>query len=272
MVCEALFLAGEEGGRFCLVTRPRGASIGAVLYVPPFAEELNKTRRMAAMAARAFASHGWTVVQLDLFGTGDSAGDFGDATWSHWLADLDLAWSWVRDKVPGRTVLWSLRGGALLGSDWARARGVDCPWLLWQPVMTGRQHLTQFLRLKSAAAMLNAADAQRTTLELRNVLAAGTAVEVAGYTLNAALVQGMEAAQLQMAPGRCCPLAVLEVSSNERLTPSPALERFCRQIDAEGVSGTASVVAGPAFWQTVEIEEAPALVAASQTVLDGWAA
>ena len=272
MVREAFFLAGAEGGRFCLVTHPAGPSIGGLLYVPPFAEELNKTRRMAALAASAFAARGWTVCQLDLFGTGDSAGDFGDTTWAHWLADIDLAWAWMQENVPGPAALWSLRGGALLVSDWASGRGVDCPWLMWQPVTAGRQHLAQFLRLKSAAAMLNAADAQRTTQELRKTLAAGATVEVAGYTLNPALVQGMEAAQLRLSAGRRSPLSVLEVTSQERSSLSPALTRFCSQLEADEVTCTTGVVAGPAFWQTVEVEVAPELVVASQTVLEGWAA
>ena len=37
---------------------------GAVVYVHPFAEELNKSRRMAALQARAMAAAGYAVVSL----------------------------------------------------------------------------------------------------------------------------------------------------------------------------------------------------------------
>src|SRR5690242_13967142 len=45
------------------------------VYVPPFAEEMNLARRMAALQARALAAVGIGVLLLDLFGTGDSDGD-----------------------------------------------------------------------------------------------------------------------------------------------------------------------------------------------------
>ena len=78
--CEALFLPAEPGFRFGLYfppcsTQPRGG----VLYCPPFAEEMNKSRRMAALQARAFAKAGYGVLLLDLYGCGDSSGDFSDA-------------------------------------------------------------------------------------------------------------------------------------------------------------------------------------------------
>ena len=56
---EAFFLAAEtamDGQRFCLFYPAQGHSIrGLVLYIHPFAEELNKVRRMAALQARSLA-------------------------------------------------------------------------------------------------------------------------------------------------------------------------------------------------------------------------
>lgn len=88
-VREAFFLETPGGARFCLLSRPIAEAKGGVLFVPPFAEELNKSRRMVAEAVRAFVEAGWAVLQLDLKGCGDSAGDFGDAAWADWLADVD---------------------------------------------------------------------------------------------------------------------------------------------------------------------------------------
>jgi alpha/beta superfamily hydrolase len=42
------------------------------------AEELNKSRHVAAAQARAFAAAGYSVLQIDLYGCGDSSGDFGE--------------------------------------------------------------------------------------------------------------------------------------------------------------------------------------------------
>lgn len=84
------FVSGLGGPRFRLVSEPaQGTVIGTVVFAPAFAEEMNKSRRMTARMARALAADGWRVVQRDLLGCGDSAGDFGDATWAAWLDDVE---------------------------------------------------------------------------------------------------------------------------------------------------------------------------------------
>ncbi|MFN3884534.1 MAG: hypothetical protein ACK4Q4_07240 [Rhodocyclaceae bacterium] len=50
MAAEAFFLPVADGNRFCLHHPPAGAARGALIYLPPFAEEMNKSRRMAAMS------------------------------------------------------------------------------------------------------------------------------------------------------------------------------------------------------------------------------
>src|SRR5690606_9944848 len=99
-------------------TWPEGPPVGGVLHVHPFAEELNKSRRMAALAARAFAQRGWVVLQMDLLGCGDSAGDFRDASWAGWLDDLSLAWALLATLCAAPTVVWTVRAGSLLAADW----------------------------------------------------------------------------------------------------------------------------------------------------------
>ena len=69
MSLEAFFLPVTGGRLFCLLHRPAGETAikGAVLYVHPFAEEMNRSRRMAALQAKAMASAGYMVLQVDLF-------------------------------------------------------------------------------------------------------------------------------------------------------------------------------------------------------------
>jgi hypothetical protein len=58
---------GAAGGpRFAVLHRPPGTPRGLVVFVHPFAEEMNKARRMAALQARALAGHGWAVLMSDL--------------------------------------------------------------------------------------------------------------------------------------------------------------------------------------------------------------
>ncbi|HEX6736185.1 MAG TPA: hydrolase 2, exosortase A system-associated, partial [Azonexus sp.] len=83
------FLTVHGGQRFCLFHPAQdGVAKGAVLYLHPFAEEMNKARRMAALQSRALAAAGYDVLQFDLLGCGDSSGDFADATWPAWREDV----------------------------------------------------------------------------------------------------------------------------------------------------------------------------------------
>ena len=97
MQAEAFFLPADPGQRFCLLHPAQGGiERGLVVYAHPFAEEMNKSRRMAAQQARALSAAGFTVLQIDLLGCGDSSGDFGDATWQGWVDDVVAACRWLR--------------------------------------------------------------------------------------------------------------------------------------------------------------------------------
>ena len=229
---------------------------------------MNKARRMAALQARRLAAEGWGVLQLDLHGCGDSAGDFGDASWDSWRADVALGLAWLQERLgdvlPQAPGLWGLRLGALLALDYAcRPAGpAVSQLLLWQPVLQGSAHLTQFLRLHVAAGMLGEGGAGGSTAALRATLGAGQALEIAGYTLAPALAQALDAADAAaLAPP--CPAAWLEVVAQEGRALPPAAQRMLAQWQAGGASVTAQAVAGPPFWATQEIAEAPALLDAS---------
>ena len=269
---QAFFLPREEGGQcFCLLTRPAGEARGAVLFFPPFAEELNKSRRMVALAARRLAEQGWSVLQVDPLGCGDSSGEFAEAGWQAWLADMYAAWTWLqREQAPAFSVLWGLRAGALLVSDFARQYDVSAPWLLWQPVATGKQHLHQFLRMKGVSGMLDASDAAVVMAHLREQMAAGETVEVAGYDLAPALVSGLEPATLQFDAAHLPELQVLEVAPGAADACSPAVQGLLKRAQDAGVSATAQAIAGPSFWQAQEIEQCTELVDATVATLEAW--
>ena len=78
---EPLFLRGSAGALFALYVPALSRSDRGVVLLPPFAEEMNLSRRMLRLQASALAERGIAALVLDLFGTGDSAGDFGDSLW-----------------------------------------------------------------------------------------------------------------------------------------------------------------------------------------------
>ncbi|MBS0507966.1 MAG: hydrolase 2, exosortase A system-associated, partial [Proteobacteria bacterium] len=197
---QAFFLPAERGQRFCLYHPAQGGSPrGRVLYLHPFAEELNSTRRMVARQARALAQAGYGVLQMDLLGCGDSSGDFADATWEAWLNDARLAQRWLVEHGGGPLWLWGMRAGALLAVQLAhelQTQQQPCDLLLWQPVASGQQMLQQFLRLHAAGQWLGSG--QSAEASPAQALAQGLAVHIAGYTLSPALAQGL--GQTRLAP------------------------------------------------------------------------
>jgi exosortase A-associated hydrolase 2 len=269
---EPFFLPATQGARFCVLHRPREESPpnGAVLFVPPFAEEMNKARRMVALQARAFADAGWNVLHMDLFGCGDSSGDFGDATWQGWIDDLTTAVAWLREHVGFQPMLWGLRAGCLLATELAKTLAPAVDLLLWQPGISGKQLLSQFLRVKIANQILRESGGDRTgTQQLRAQLAAGAKVEVAGYMLSPELALGLEAAELELQQAKHR-IAWFELSSSASGELSPAARKRIDTWRAAGHHIESRVIAGSAFWQTQEIEECPELIKASLSIVEGW--
>lgn len=264
------------GQRLWLLHQPPAGTParGSVLYVHPWAEEMNKSRRMAALAARALADDGWTVLQPDLAGCGDSSGELAEASVALWLDDLAVAVAELQQGQPGAPLwLWGLRSGALWCAALA-ARLQPCPHLLlWQPVQQGKALLQQFLRLK-AAAQLADGGGKGVVEGLRAQLAQGHAVEVAGYVIGAELARGLEQATLAPPPlpvGAAPPprLAWLELSTADDATLSPAAQAALPRWQQAGWQAKGRAVHGPMFWQTTEIEDAPALVPATVSALRG---
>jgi uncharacterized protein len=265
MAPEAFFLPVAHGQRFCLFHPAQGSPKGALLYLHPFAEEMNKSRRMAALQARLLAEQGYAVLQIDLHGCGDSSGDFGDATWQGWLDDVRTALGWLRDHCNAPLWLWGLRTGCLLAVEAARQLDIPANFLFWQPVVSGKTFLQQFLRLKVAGEMMSG-DSKGVMAALKTSLAAGQAVEIAGYALSPGLAQGLETAELLPSP-HSARLIWLEVSARAEATLAPVSAKRIEQWQAAGFSIQSAVLPAPTFWQTTEIEEAPALLTATVSAL-----
>lgn len=269
---EALFVPLSQGRRFCIryAGREGSENRATVLYVHPFAEEMNKSRRMAALQARALAAAGWTVLQIDLFGCGDSDGDFGEASWQRWVADIVEAGEWLVRQGSRATCLWGLRVGCLLACEAAERISPTPDLLLWQPALSGRQSLQQFLRLKVTSQMLAAEVTDRMGVQqLRERLDAGEKVEVAGYMLSPALAVGLDAAELR-APAPAARTAWLEVTASAPPELSPAARMKIDGWQTEGRRVHAAAVVGPAFWQTQEIAECAPLVDATLGAVGAW--
>ena len=259
---------------FCLYRAPSGTPpCGAVLYLHPFAEEMHKSRRMVAQQARYLAAAGWAVLQIDLTGCGDSAGDFGDATWDGWLDDAALGLAWLKTESGHTPCLWGLRTGALLALDLAAEQAriaVEVGRVvLWQPVVDGELFLNQFLRLRLAREMLAGGQAQSGLKALRTALEGRAHLEIAGFMLSAPMAQALASHKLAkiVPPGAVFWLELKTPGSEPVFAPASQAVMTCWQQAHVVVSGTA--LCGDPFWNTPEISECPELLALTLAALEG---
>jgi exosortase A-associated hydrolase 2 len=250
----AQFIEGCKGPIFVLLRRPPGPVRGCVLVVPPFAEEMNKCRRMVAEATNDLAEHDIASVVPDLYGTGDSGGEFVDADWLTWQDDIVRTLRWAAVQGLSISGILAIRLGCALTAS-ALAAGVIGPverTVLWQPVFDGGRFLQQFLRLRTSASLM--VDRKESIAELRTRLRSGEVVEVAGYGLTTRLAADLDAAvtrdRLPLQFGDVTWMEVVRDLGAERpLTSSKVID----QTRFHGGRVDLRLFPGEPFWASTEI-------------------
>ena len=260
------------GVLYLSIYRPKDANPfrGWIVHVPAFAEEMNKARAMVNLQARLLMERGFGVIVPDLYGTGDSSGEFGAADWQRWVMDITTVLDWVEGNGGGPVCLWGLRLGCMLAAEVATQRGEQVDQLLlWQPVTAGKQYINQFLRLRMAAALQEGQG--ESTKDLRALLDRGHTIEVAGYDLCPQLVSQLDdVTAVSLAPPADTGVIWLEVSNQENKPIAPASQKVIEAWRDAGVGIDAEVVRGEPFWTTQEIAFAEELVATSEHRLRAW--
>jgi exosortase A-associated hydrolase 2 len=269
-VLQPDFLAGSAGRLLITCFVPAGGTDRWLLFLPPFAEEMNKSRRMMARLGHALAAQGIGLCLPDLFGTGDSGGDFAEADIAIWRRDLPLITKHLNERHGCRRLaLGGLRCGALLAMQARPDLEPVVACLLWQPMHKGQQQLTQFLRLRQAAAIMGSGP-KETLQELQARLADGETLEVAGYRLSPGLAAGLATAEIAgHCPPPTCPTAWLELSARPEPVLSPVSAKLLADWQGQGADVRPQAVAGDSFWATQELVDAPHLIDASVAALQG---
>ncbi len=221
---------------------------------------------MMTLQGEALARSGVSTTVFDLSSTGDSSGGFEEASWENWTDDARAVIEAAGEAGASAIRLLGIRLGAALALEVAHAAdyGID-RIALWQPVASGAVHLTQFLRLRIAAAMTGGASGE-TTKGLRERLASGETLEVGGYPVTGALADALEAATLADTAPRG-PVFWMEVMSQEPGTILPASERVIKIWRDGGAEIQTCVVEGDPFWSIQETTLAPALIRKTTEIL-----
>ncbi len=270
---KPIFIPSQSGHLFCIFYPPADNAMNrAILHVPAFAEEMNKSRRMVSLQANTFAKQGYAVLVLDLFGTGDSFGEFGEATFDIWLKNIGSAIDWLKQQGAHSVDLWGLRTGCLLAMAFTSLNLQKIGHLLcWQPVLNGDTFITQFLRLRVAAAMMDSNAPKEKTSDLKQKLQAGKAIEVAGYLLNPDLISPLMALRAdQLNLELVDEIAIFEVVSSSESPVGLGNSQFISSLHEKNVGTSLTKVVGDLFWSSQEICEAIDLIGASEKKLAQW--
>ena len=257
-----IFVEGPSGRLLfsCFNPFQKKPSGKAVLCLPPFAEELNKSRRMLSMMARRIAAEGTIFLLPDLVGTGDSAGDIADADHDTWCRDVRFAVSWLYESGVAQIDVLAVRYGSLLLESCLQQTSQQQQRIVfWNPVISGKSMLNQFLRTKLAAEMRSGATL--TVSGLRQIAADEGRIEVAGYILSNRLLASIDAASLQGIESAASPSVLMINTSPMVDAPPPAnVKSLISNWRAMQVPVDYKSVEGSQFWMSPEIQEVTELL------------
>lgn len=266
------FIKGKSGDLYTVYYPPKSTKQTPrhIIYIPPFSEEANRCRAMTSLQARTLAEKGIGVFVIDLFGTGDSAGNFVEGNWQLWQDNIITGLNWLKNKYGyDCDTLWGTRLGAMLAVDVALQLNSIKNLIFWQPVINGKNFFTQFLRIRIAAELGENTGTTSTT-ELRQQFEAGKSVEISGYEVSPDLAISID----KLKPSKLLSLNDVNInwfeihSTAEIITPRTT-QKALNECNKAGISITLHQVNGPAFWQLHERFLAPNLIEATTDVITG---
>lgn len=233
-----------------LLTFNESNSKKAVLLVSPFGDEMNKSRpTFNELASKSDLA----VVLPDLFGTGDSAGEFIDADIDSWQRNLSDVCDLLERRDIVVVAVVGLRFGCLLAARWMVENPEKAARLvLCQPVLRGSVISRQMLRLTIASRTLKGTKVSMN--ELLAQIEAGEPVNCGGYPLSAKMLDGlnrmelMEDLQLLRGVG----ISVFEVVSSGTAEHSSVGKKLLGGLPETRI-GSSGVVSGDPFWTSTEV-------------------
>lgn len=258
---NTLYLEGVSGKLFANLYLPEYVNnpTAWIIVFPAFGDEMNKCRGMVSSQARSLSRAGFAVLVPDLYGTGDSEGDFSDADWSVWCSDMQRLVEWAKGKGAFSISFLGVRLGCLLAADVASSLDFTPDRLVfWQPISDGKQAMTQFLRLRVASTMMSGE--KITVADLRSLSSQGTAIEVAGYEIASDLLEAIDQLKLEVLLQSDCDITWIEVVSNKDKPLPLGSRKKIEALQGMGKRIDVTLITGDAFWSTQEITNLPQLI------------
>jgi len=261
---KAFYLPADSGHLFCLHYIPEQRSIANTLFFPPFAEELNRSRHLMSLMAAQLAENGHEVLIVDLFGTGDSEGDFGDAAWSIWKQDMLQALNYLQQQNTLPVNFLTIRSGTLLALDLMGEPSSTSQvpiiekLIAWQPVFNTDKFIQQFLRLQLAGNLFKQSQYKTTEAIKQHLIQTGS-IEIAGYTLTAKLMNDIlslsNLKNINKKIQYCHHFSFFQISTTSATHFSKEIQLFLtRYPQIKDKINIQSISASP-FWQVYDIKD-----------------
>lgn len=135
------FFFGEQQRRLFGAYDPpqtKGSVDRAAMICAPWGNEYIYAHRTLRHVALQLAQRGFHVLRFDYYATGDSAGASGNNNYEGSRADVETAWSELKEIAgTSRVCLIGLRFGACVAADFAVRRAAEVEAIaLWEPLTT----------------------------------------------------------------------------------------------------------------------------------------
>jgi len=243
------FFFGEKSQRlFGVLDGPADART-ALVFCPPFGEEMVATYARLARWSKELAERGFMTLRYHARGTGESDGCSADFTLLHAAEDVATAVRWLRERHGAQRVgIFGLRFGA---SAAVHARAMADFFVFWSPVINLRQYCRDLLRLRVTTDMvqLRTDQVKVTTKDLTAQLESGRTVDVIGYDISPDFYRQMTANMSwpddPPAPDVLCVGLPSETGQVEKAV-APWKSRACR-VDV-------AAFRAPVFWEDFSLD------------------
>jgi len=245
---EAEFIDAASGRIFVTRRLPRHTvPVSSVVFVPPFAEEMNRTRAIVRDLGIRIAELGQVLLVPDLAGTGDSESDLEDVSLAGWSNNLEDVSRWATSQGTPVVGCVAARFGCLLANFWQTESKNSLTFsVFWQPVVSGEHVINQWFRMRLAADMLSPNN-KETLAELNIRSKAGETLVCGGYPLSTSMVDTLSGLRLDPLMRGLGKLGLVEVGSGDSISP------VIRRLEERNRDVSAQKVLGEPFWMSSEI-------------------
>jgi len=249
---QAFFFQGQSGKLFGVIHSPRrdnDTKIG-VVFCAPMAEEKHESYPTFVHFARKLSEKGFWVLRFDYFGTGDSEGEWEQATLHSRINDTLAAIEQLQSQGLTEVGLLGLRfGGTIACLAASNDESIVSFLILWDPIVNGKGYLLNWLRTYLVMEFVLHRQIQKTRDQIVEDILAGKKVNVEGYLLGKEFFTEVVQVDLRAYPQAFArPTLLVQLSPRSR-TDYDLRHPLVQQISSGSDLSTVAHVPCHSFWQ-----------------------